>query len=64
MGGIVEESLGVDRKAIRVITKIISVFRHQVYTSYGASLITYRGEYSDLVGTGQENSALAAIHRD
>ena len=51
LGGIVEKSLEVDCKVIRVITKTILIFRYQVCTSYRVSFISYRGEYSDLVGT-------------
>ena len=43
LGGMVEEALGVDRKAIKVFSKMIESLRHKVCTSFGISENHYGG---------------------
>ena len=52
LGGMVEEVLGVDRRAIKVFSKTIESLRHRVCTSFGVSDKSYRGRGFSLVGTG------------
>jgi len=60
----VEEALGVDRRAIKVFSKTIESLRHRVCTSFGMSDKSYGGRGFSLVGTGQGNILLGAICRD
>ena len=64
IGGIIEEALGVDRKAINMITKTVLTFRHFVCTGFGISKESYGGKYEKLIGTGQGNMVSGAICRD
>ena len=52
IGGIVEESIERNRKAILLFTKIMPIFNHYVCTGYGISKQYYREENDLLVGTG------------
>jgi len=52
IGGIVEESVGRDRAAIKLITKVIPNWRHYIRTGFGISNEYYGGEYDQLAGTG------------
>ena len=64
IGGIVEESMGVDRKAIQLITKTVETFKHFVRTGFGISKRSHGGKDEILAGTGQGNMLSGAICRD
>ena len=64
IGCIVEESLGVNRSAAKVISKTIEAFNYKVCTSFSASPISYGGKDKQLVGANQVNIVLGAICRD
>jgi len=55
IGGIVEESVGRDRQAIKLITKVIPNWEHHLSTAFGISKKYYGGEQRHLAGTGQGN---------
>ena len=46
----VEEAVGVDRKAIQLIMKVIPQMKYHIYTGYGISKEWYRGE-KELIGS-------------
>ena len=52
IGGIVEESVGRDRQAIKLITKVIPNWKHHLSTAFGISEKYYGGEQRHLAGTG------------
>ena len=52
IGRMVEEALGVDRKAITLITKTVETFKHFVCAGFGISEESYGGKYEKLVATG------------
>lgn len=64
IGGIVEESVGRDRKAIKLITKVIPNWEHCLSTAFGVSEKHYGGENNALVGTGQGNRFSGDVCRD
>ena len=53
MGSIIEESIGVKRKLIKLIAKLLLVMKHHIYTVYGASKKYYSGKQDEVAGTGQ-----------
>ena len=61
LGGTVEEVLGVDRKAIKVFSKIIESLRYKVCTIFGINEKPCRGKGCKLVGIGQGNMLLGTI---
>ena len=64
IGRMVEEALGVDRKAITLITKTVETFKHFDCAGFRISEESYGGKYEKLVGTGQGNMVSGAICRD
>ena len=52
IGGILEESVGRDRRAMKLITKVIPNQQHYLSTVFGISESYYRGEQDKLAGTG------------
>ena len=64
LAGIVEESLGVNRSAIKVICDTVSKFKHFTCTGYGISNEYYGGDLESLTGTGQGNMLSGAVCRD
>jgi len=52
VGGIIEESVGRDRKALKLITKVILNWNYYISTSFGISDTYYGGEDNHLAGTG------------
>ena len=64
IGRIVEESVGRDRSAIKLITKIIPNWQHYARTGFGISNAYYSGEYDRLAGTGQGNRFSSNVCRD
>ena len=51
IGGMVEEAVGVDRRAIMLITKIIETMRHHISIGFRISKASYGGPHEKLVGT-------------
>ena len=64
VGGILEESVGRDRAAIKLITKVIPNWNHYVSAAHGISEKSYGGEDNKLVGTGQGNRFSGDVCRD
>jgi len=64
VGGILEESVGRDRDALKLISKVIPNWNHYVSTAYGISEKCYRGEDNQLAGTGQGNKFSGDVCRD
>ena len=54
--GVVEESVGSNREAIKLITKVLPSYKHYVGTTYGISEDSYGGINSLLGGTGKGNA--------
>jgi len=52
IGGIIEESVGRDYIAIKLIIKVIPNWRHYIWTGFGISESYYEGEDDQLAGTG------------
>ena len=52
IGEIGEELMGIDRKAIQLITKIVSLFKHFARTGFITSEESYGGKDKKLVATG------------
>ena len=55
MGSIIEELVGVDRKYIKLIAKVLPIRNHYIYTSYGISKQSYGGKEEEIARTGQGN---------
>ena len=55
IGRNVEESIGRDRQAIKLITKVIPNWEYHLSTAFGISEKYYGGEQRHLAGTGQGN---------
>ena len=49
---IVEEAVGIDRKAIKLIIKVLPRIEHYVHTKFGISSMSYSSELEYYVGTG------------
>ena len=64
IGGILEESVGRYRAVIKLISKAIPKWRHQICTGFGISDFYYGGEDNPLAGTGQGNRFLGDVCRD
>ena len=54
IGGITEESLGIERKPMRIFKKILPVIKCHILTSFGISSSS-RGGKSNLHGAGKRN---------
>ena len=55
IGGVVEESVGANREAIKLITKVLPRCNYFIGTTYGVSKDSYGGMNASLGGTGQGN---------
>ena len=64
IGSIVQESVRVKRKAIKLITKLLPVIEYHLCTSYGASSNYHGGCNNKQVGTGQGHVVSVNIYRD
>ena len=64
LGRIVEEALGVNRKAIKLLCNTVSRFKHFTCTGFGISKKYYGRLNEKLTGTGQGNMLSGAICRD
>ena len=52
---LVLESIGIDRKVLTLIIKILPHFKHYIYTGFGISSSFYSDEQDEYGGTGQGN---------
>ena len=43
MGNILEESIEIERAVIKLISKVLPIFKRHIYTSYRISTRCYRG---------------------
>ena len=64
VGSIVEESVGRNRSAMKLYTKIMPRFKHFISTGYGVSTDFYGGNEMVLAGTGQGNKFSGDMCRD
>ena len=64
IGSIVEESIGIERKPIQLIAKVLPIIEHHICTSFGASEEFYRGVNNKQVGMGQGHITSVNIYRD
>ena len=64
IGGMVQESVGVERNAIILFQKVLPIMKHHVCTDFGISTKYYGHQNDKLGGTGQGNSLSGAICRD
>ena len=64
IGGMVQESVGVERNAILLFQKVLPIMKHHVCTDFGISTKYYGHQGEKLGGTGQGNSLSGAICRD
>ena len=64
LGCLVQESVGVERKAAKIFAKVLPIMKHHVCTDFGISKDTYGSQTERLGGTGQGNSVSGAICRD
>ena len=62
--GIMEEVVGIDRKVIKLITKVLPRIEYFVCTKFGISEQRYGLENDQYMGTGQGNVTLVNICRD
>ena len=60
----IKESVGRNREAIKLITKVILNWKHYLCTGFGISLSYYRRENERLAGTGQGNKFSGDLYRD
>ena len=59
-----EESIGIERKPIQLIVKVLLIKEHYICTSFGASEEFYRGVNNKQAGMGQGHITLVNICRD
>ena len=64
IGSIVEESVGRQRSAMKLFTKMMPRFKHYISTGYGVSKEHYGGNELKLAGTGQGNKFSGDMCRD
>ena len=64
IGGVVEESVGVNREAIKLVTKGLHRSKHCIGTSHGISEHSYGGEDVVLGGPGKGNMLSGCLCRD
>ena len=59
VGSVVEESVGLNRSAMKLFTKLMPNFERHASTGHGVSNTYYRGEEEKLEETGQGKNSLA-----
>ena len=64
LGGIIEESVGRNREAMKLIMKVIPNWKYYLYTGFGISSSYYGGENERLTGTEQDNKFSGDLCRD
>ena len=62
--GIIKESAGRDRTAVKLIVKVISNWRYYILIGFGISDSYYGGKNNKLAGTGQGNRFSGDVCRD
>ena len=62
--GLIQESVRVNRKAIKVILNIIPRFKHFIYTHFRIYKEKYGGDNEQLVGNSQGNIFIGVSCRD
>ena len=62
--GLVEESIGDNRKVINLLTKVLPIFKQYVVTANGVSKENYGGKSELLGGKGQSNIFSGVACRD
>ena len=60
----IKESVGMDRKAIKLFMKVLLIMKHHICIAYRISQISFRGIEDEISGTGQGNIVLVNIWRD
>ena len=60
----IEESVGIDRKAIKLFMKVLLIMKHHMCIVYGISQTSHRGIEDGMAGIGQGNISLGTICRD
>ena len=63
IGCMVEESVGVERDPVKLLTKFLPVMNHHTCTNYGISEESHGSNSCKLGGTGQGNSVSGAMCR-
>ena len=53
IGSIIEEAIRIERKLIKLITKLLLVIKHHICTAYRVSNQYYSGKNDKVVGIGQ-----------
>jgi len=64
IGAVIEESIGVNRNGLQLITKIIPRWKHHICTAFGISESYYGGIDQEMAGTGQGNKFSGDVCRD
>ena len=64
IGGIVEESIGVNREAIKLITKVLPRWKNFIASTHGVSKESYDGGNESLGGTKKGNVFSGSVYRD
>jgi len=64
IGALIEESIGVNRNGLKLITKIIPRWKHHICTAFGISESYYGGIDHEMAGTGQGNKFSGDVCRD
>ena len=64
VGSILEESIGIERAVMKLISKVLLIFERHICTRYRISLWYYEGVKDEQGGTGQWHILSAYISRD
>ena len=64
VSGLFQESVGVNKKCIKVITQVITKFRYHICTNHEISIDFYGDREEELVGNRQGNLFIGAAYRD
>jgi len=64
MGSIIKESIGIERKPIKLIAKLLPVMKHHICIAHGASEKYYGRKQDKVAGTGQGYIVSGNICRD
>jgi len=64
VSGLIQEAVGVDRKCIKMIMRVITKFRHHICTNHRISETYYGDDEEELAGNGQGNLFTGAAYQD
>ena len=64
IGGIIKELVGVNRKVIKLIMKVIPIMNYYMCTSFGISKASYGSKAKPQARTGQGNITSGNVCRD